>query len=153
MGARARDAVLQSTSSESDQAKDPESEEVSPRKKLKTKKALDEMRRRSGGEEGKSEKQGSSEEDGPTPKSKKKLKLMTSTPKAKKQLSDPESGSGMDLMGIDSDDESALKAKKLKKKKGGKVDQKNISKKKSGEKSGDSFSGGSDMDSDEKAYR
>merc|ERR1711862_884910 len=95
----------------------------------------------------------SSEEDGPTPKSKKKLKLMTSTPKAKKQLSDPESGSGMDLMGIDSDDESALKAKKLKKKKSGKVDQKKVSKKKSGEKSGDSFSGGSDMDSDEKAYR
>merc|ERR1712233_86116 len=71
----------------------------------------------------------------------------------KKQLSDLESGSGMDLMGIDSDDESALKAKKTEKKKRGKVDHKKVSKKKSGEKSGDSFSGGSDMDSDEKAYR
>merc|ERR1712025_839555 len=61
--ARARAAVLQSTSSGSDQAKVPcaDSEEVSPRKKLKTKKALDEMRRRSGGEDARSDKQVSSD--------------------------------------------------------------------------------------------
>merc|ERR1712060_1042902 len=60
----------------------------------------------------------------------------------------------MDLMGIDSDDESAQRGKKVKKKKTGKSDTnaKKISKKKSGEKS-DSVSGDSDMDSDEKAYR
>merc|ERR1719317_99377 len=155
--ARARAAVLQSTSSGSDQAKVPcaDSEEVSPRKKLKTKKALDEMRRRSGGEDARSDKQVSSDEDTPkTPKSKNKLKLTTSTPKAKQKMSDPESGSGMDLMGIDSDEESVQKGKKLKKK-NGKADTnlKKASKKKSGEKSNDSLSGESDMDSDEKAYR
>merc|ERR1712096_510083 len=103
MGARA--AVLQTTSSESEGGNKAlaEPEDNTPRKKLKTKKVLDQIRRKSAGAEDVSgEKQGSSgeEKESPTtPKPKKKIKLSTSTPKPV-HGSGSESGSGKDLMGI-----------------------------------------------------
>jgi len=165
--ARARAAVLQTTSSESEQANlenvaPTETEDSSPRKKLKTKKELDKIRRKSAGED----KQGSSDEEKKlptTPKSKKKLKIATSTPKPR-SMSGSASGSGKDLMGISgSDGENAPKIKKksigMKKKKlqNGTCSDSSPKKKartKSGAMSTDSSDlGGSDMDSDEKAYR
>eukprot|EP00092_Neocalanus_flemingeri_P012205 GFUD01013160.1.p1 GENE.GFUD01013160.1~~GFUD01013160.1.p1 ORF type:complete len:1632 (+),score=611.75 GFUD01013160.1:173-4897(+) len=170
--ARARTAVLQDTSSpDSEQANiaPTDQDDNTPRKKLKTKKVLDQMRRKSAGEDGSQEKRGSSDEEkepsttpkvkknrGPAPKS-------TSTPRPG-FVSGSASGSGKDLMGLScSDEETAKKGKKTngKKKKnkmqsgdGSDGSPKKKSKTKSGAKSSEhSESGGKDVDSDEKAYR
>eukprot|EP00092_Neocalanus_flemingeri_P001700 GFUD01001814.1.p1 GENE.GFUD01001814.1~~GFUD01001814.1.p1 ORF type:complete len:1623 (+),score=612.15 GFUD01001814.1:145-4869(+) len=165
--ARARAAVLQDTSSpDSEQANiaPTDQDDNTSRKKLKTKKVLDQMRRKSAGEDGSQEKCGSSDEEKEpptTPKVKKNkvpVPKSTSTPRPEFG-SGSASGSGKDLMGLSCSDEEAAKKgkkKKIKVQNGGGSDGSAMkrSKTKSGSKSSDhSESGGSDVDSDEKSYR